>query len=56
MRGTFKQIFLRVSADGEEICTSTNLKVQQQNKTLSITVEYVRAKLSSCKYMLIASH
>ena len=41
MRGKYRQIFLRVSADGEETTRSANLKVEA-NKTLSIVVEGVR--------------
>ncbi|KAH9952978.1 hypothetical protein BC827DRAFT_1081123, partial [Russula dissimulans] len=40
MRGKYRQIFLRVSADGEETTQSANLKVET-NKTLSIVVEGV---------------
>ena len=41
MRGEYRQIFLRISADGEETTRSSNLKVET-NKTLPIIVEGVR--------------
>jgi hypothetical protein len=44
MRGKYRQIFLRVSADGEETTRSANLKVET-NKTLPIVVEGVRILL-----------
>lgn len=42
MRGTYKQIFLRVSASGEDTCTSANLKVKP-DRTLEVHVEQVSA-------------
>jgi hypothetical protein len=41
MRGKYRQIFMRVAADGEETTRSANLKVET-NKTLPIVVEGVR--------------
>jgi hypothetical protein len=41
MRGKYRQIFLRVSADGEETTRSANLKVET-DKTLPVVVEGVR--------------
>jgi hypothetical protein len=40
MRGKYRQIFLRVSTDGEETTRSANLKVES-NRTLLIVVEGV---------------
>ena len=40
MRGKYKQVFLRVAADGEETFTSANLKVDA-DKTVEVFVEYV---------------
>ncbi len=41
MRGKYRQTFLRVSADGEEMTQSANLKVET-NRTLPVVVEGVR--------------
>jgi hypothetical protein len=41
MRGKYRQVFLRISADGEETSRSANLKVET-NRTLLIVVEGVR--------------
>jgi hypothetical protein len=46
MRGKYRQIFLRISADGEETTRSSNLKVET-NKTLPIVVEGVRISYCS---------
>ena len=41
MRGKYRQVFLRISADGEETSRSANLRVET-NRTLLIVVEGVR--------------
>jgi hypothetical protein len=41
MRGKYRQTFMRVSADGEEMTQSANLMVET-NKTLPVVVEGVR--------------
>ncbi|KAI0743362.1 hypothetical protein C8Q80DRAFT_1106499 [Daedaleopsis nitida] len=41
LRGKYKQYFLRISADGEQVCQSANLKVAP-DRTLEICVEDVR--------------
>lgn len=46
MRGKYRQIFLRISADDEETTRSSNLKVET-NKTLPIVVEGVRISYHS---------
>ncbi|KAF8492351.1 hypothetical protein F5888DRAFT_1619132 [Russula emetica] len=41
MRGKYRQTFLRLSADGEEMTQSANLMIET-NKTLPVVVEGVR--------------
>ncbi len=41
LRGKYKQYFLRITADGEQVCQSANLKVAL-DRTLQIYVEDVR--------------
>jgi hypothetical protein len=41
MRGKYRQAFLLVSADGEEMTQSANLKVET-DRTLPVVVEGVR--------------
>ncbi|KIP08460.1 hypothetical protein PHLGIDRAFT_55750, partial [Phlebiopsis gigantea 11061_1 CR5-6] len=40
MRGKYKQVFLRVAADGEETFNSANLKIGD-DRTIEVFVEYV---------------
>ncbi|TFK81496.1 hypothetical protein K466DRAFT_440083, partial [Polyporus arcularius HHB13444] len=40
LRGKYKQFFLRISADGEQVCQSANLKVAP-DRTLEVFIEDV---------------
>jgi hypothetical protein len=54
MRGEYKQIFLRVSTDGEVDCKSANLQVSS-DRTIKLIVEDVRNLLCNLKSVVLTS-